>query len=251
MLTADDVPKLTDFGLAKRLDVEHGQTRTGSVMGTPGYMAPEQAEGRTGAIGPLSDVYGLGAVLYDMLVGRPPFRGDTPMKTLQQVIEHDPVAPRLLNPHVPRDLETICLKCLEKDSTKRYQSAGALADELQRFQRGEPIEARPISRVARVWRWCRRKPTIASLAAAAAASLLVALSASTIGYLQTSAALTKSRAAQQESDESFRDALDAVNNLYTRVSQDNAAKPTRHAATEGTASATGARLLSKVPGTAP
>lgn len=224
LLTPDGTPKITDFGLAKRLDRDSAQTRTGSVMGTPNYMAPEQAEGRTQTIGPLSDVYGLGAVLYDVLSGRPPFRGDTPVDTVRQVVETEPVRPRLLNPKVPRDLETICLKCLEKNPSQRYVTADSLADDLQRYLAGEPIEARPISATGRAWRWCRRKPWIASLSAASVVLFLIALAASTLGYLSTSAALSNSRAAEakaKKSEESakrsYLDALDAVNEFYGLV----------------------------------
>lgn len=163
LLTADGMPKITDFGLAKQFDVDAGQTRSGAILGTPSYMAPEQAEGRKEAIGPCSDVYGLGAILYEVVTGRPPFRGTTLLETLEQVRSRQPVPPRSLQPDLPRDLETICLKCLQKEPHRRYASALALADDLRRFRHGEPIHARPAGRAERLWRWCRRQPAVAAL----------------------------------------------------------------------------------------
>jgi len=158
----EETPKVTDFGLAKRLDetLGSGATKTGAVMGTPSYIAPEQASGRASKITPLADVYSLGAILYEMLTGRPPFKGDTPLDTVLQVIHDDPVAPSRLRPKLPRDLETICLKCLEKDPQHRYASAEALADDLGRFQRHEAIHARPQSSVVRGAKWAKRHPAI-------------------------------------------------------------------------------------------
>ncbi len=136
LFTAEDTPKITDFGLAKRIDSNEGQTESGQIIGSPSYMAPEQARGQSREVGPAADVYALGAILYEMLTGRPPFKGETPMETVQQVIDDDPVTPSRLVPRVPRDLETICLKCLHKDPVKRYGSAGALADDLSRYPAG-------------------------------------------------------------------------------------------------------------------
>jgi tRNA A-37 threonylcarbamoyl transferase component Bud32 len=154
LLAEDGTPKITDFGLAKKLD-EAGQTQSGAIMGTPSYMAPEQAGGNSKSIGPAVDVYALGALLYELLTGQPPFKADTPMDTLLLVLEREPVPVRQLNPKATRDLETICLKCLEKEPRRRYASAGALADELRRFLDGEPIKARPPGLLQRANRWVR------------------------------------------------------------------------------------------------
>ena len=168
LLTADGTPKVTDFGLARRLEVGSSLTLTGAAMGTPSYMAPEQAQGRARAIGPAVDVYALGAILYELLTGRPPFRADSASATVQQVLSEDPVPPSRLNPRVPRDLQTICLKCLQKDPPRRYATAAALADDLNRFLRDQPIAARPVGRPERVLRWVRRNPTATALIITAA-----------------------------------------------------------------------------------
>jgi WD40 repeat protein len=174
LLAEDGTLKITDFGLAKKLD-EASRTQTGQVMGTPSYMAPEQARGDSQAIGPLADVYALGAILYETLTGRPPFKGATSLDTLRQVIELDPVAIRQLQSGVPDDLETICHKCLQKDHRFRYASARELADELRRFQAGEPIQARPISRLRRAIKWARRRPTQAALVAVGVLGVVAAV----------------------------------------------------------------------------
>jgi WD40 repeat protein len=156
-------PKITDFGLAKVLEGQDGNTQTGAVMGTPSYMAPEQAEGRSREAGPAADVWALGAILYECLTGRPPFKGATPVETLVQVVTAEPVAPRQIEPSVPCDLETVCLKCLEKAPEKRYASARELAEDLERFRNGEPIRARPAGAAERLLRWARRRPAAAAL----------------------------------------------------------------------------------------
>ncbi len=188
-------PHITDFGLAKQLDrpqlpvlrssrvggsFPNAQlTLTGQVLGSPSFLPPEQASGKHGQVGPRTDVYALGAILYFLLTGRPPFAAETITDTLQEVLNQQPVAPRLLNRSVPRDLETICLKCLEKEPAKRYPSAQSLANELNRFLNGEPIHARPITAPDRFWRWCRRKP----VAAGSAVAILLSLGLGLAGVL--------------------------------------------------------------------
>ncbi len=159
------VPKITDFGLAKQVDDDSSQTRTGTILGTPSYMAPEQAGGKNREVGPLADVYALGAILYELLVGRPPFRAGNPIDTIRQVLEQEPVPPRQLEPRVPLDLETICLKCLEKDPARRFAGALALADDLRRFLEGDPIQARPTPAWEHAWKWARRRKAIVALLA--------------------------------------------------------------------------------------
>lgn len=177
LLTADGVPKLADFGLAKRLDSSApGLTGSESALGTPAYMAPEQAAGGSSAVGPAADVYGLGSILYAMLTGRAPFQGSTGLELLQKVVASDPVPPSRLQPGIPADLETICLKCLAKEPAGRYASAAELAADLNRFLEGRTIAARPVGAVGRVWRWARRNPAVAGLMSAVAA-LLVAVTA--------------------------------------------------------------------------
>jgi serine/threonine protein kinase len=162
---AGAVPKITDFGLAKRLEGDAKLTETGMVMGTPTYMAPEQAAGHVRQLGRPADVYALGAILYECLTGRPPLLGATALETLTQVLTDDPVPPRQLNRAVPRDLETICLKCLYKDPAKRYPTAGELADDLNRFLEDRPIQARPTTSWERAWKWGRRRPAAVILLA--------------------------------------------------------------------------------------
>jgi mono/diheme cytochrome c family protein len=166
MLTADGIPKIADFGLAKRLDVDADHTHTGEILGTPSYMAPEQAEGRKDQIGPATDVYALGTILYELLTGRPPFQGTSPLDSLRLVVAAEPLAPSRLTPSVPRDLEAICLKCLEKAPARRYGSALALADDLRRFLNGQPVAARHLGPAGRAWKWVRRHPQAVALGTA-------------------------------------------------------------------------------------
>src|SRR5262245_32005761 len=175
LLTADGTPKISDFGLARHLEGAAGLTQSGAAVGTPSYMAPEQAEGRSRDVGPAADTYALGAILYELLTGRPPFRAETAAETLRQVVSQDPVPPSRLNAAVPRDAETSCLKCLEKDPHKRYPIVAALAEEIQRFRRDEPIMARPVGPLERGLRWVRRKPTGAALVATALALIGLAI----------------------------------------------------------------------------
>ncbi len=173
LIAADGEPHLVDFGLAKREPTETSVTLEGRILGTPAYMAPEQARGESQSVDHRADLYSLGVVLFEMLTSERPFRGNL-SSLLRQVVEHDAPAPRTLNALVPRDLETICLKCLEKDPRSRYDSAALLADDLERFLDGRPIGARPVTGIARVWRWCVRSPLLATMVAVLG-SLLVAL----------------------------------------------------------------------------
>src|SRR5262249_23103600 len=168
------IPKITDFGLAKQVDVSQVQTQSGAIMGTPTYMAPEQAAGRIRDVGPHTDVYALGVILYEMLTGRVPFRGPTPMETLDQVRFRDPVPPSRLQPRVHRDLETICLKALAKEPDRRYVSALALADDLARFQAGDAIMARRDSVGRQVLRKVQRHPVKLAAVPALVAAIVVA-----------------------------------------------------------------------------
>jgi hypothetical protein len=165
LLTEEGTPKISDFGLAKHLEGTAGQTGSGDILGTPPYMAPEQAAGKAKAVGPAADVYALGAILYELLTGRPPFVGETSWDTVVQVLSADPIAPTRLQPKVPRDLETICMKCLRKEPVRRYPSAEALSEDLDRFLAQEPIQARPVGRWERAVKWIHRRPAVAGLLA--------------------------------------------------------------------------------------
>lgn len=197
LLSTDYSPKITDFGLVKLQDGSD-LTRTGDILGTPSYMAPEQTTGKPGSITSAVDVYGLGAILYEALAGRPPFKAETPALTVLQVQYEEPIAPRLLQPTVPGDLDTICLKCLRKEPEQRYASARELADDLQRFRVGEPILARPMGQWERALRWCRRKPLVAGLAAALVFVVLGGLATALWQWRQTVAALNQSEQAHNE-----------------------------------------------------
>jgi serine/threonine protein kinase len=199
LLTPDGVAKVADFGLAKRLETGEGLTRTGAVLGTPSYMAPEQARGDARAIGPTTDVWALGAILYRVLTGRPPFQAANPIQIVDQLLNAEPVAPRALQPEVPHDLETICLKCLQKDPARRYPTAGRLAGDLARFLANRPIEARPVGRVERTSKWIRRNKVLAASAAAVALSLI----------LGTTISLLKYREAKANADQADENALRA------------------------------------------
>jgi hypothetical protein len=189
LIDADDVPHLTDFGLAKTVGSVRNLTQTGDIMGTPAYMAPEQASGRHDQIGPHTDVYALGAILYELLTGQPPFSAHNPMATLLKVMEAEPVAPRTRNSAIPPDLETICLKCLEKAAQRRYHSARDLAEDLDRFLRREPIHARPASMVRKAANWMRRRPG----ALTAATALLLFGLISSVFYLAEENAFLRAR----------------------------------------------------------
>jgi serine/threonine-protein kinase len=219
--------KIADFGLAKQLDTGAGQTLSGAVLGTPAYMAPEQAGGNTAGVGTAADIHALGVLLYEMLTGRPPFNGATLAEVLEQVRTAEPVPPRRLQPTVPRDLETICLKCLQKEPQRRYASAAALAEDLQCFAVGRPIRARPVGRVERGWRWCRRHPGVACLTAA----LFLAVGggfAAVLGYwwqaeADRQTAQWQRAEAERQRDraaDNFRLARETVDRYCTFVSED-------------------------------
>ncbi len=235
------VPKITDFGLAKTLEGDSIQTREGAIMGTPSYMAPEQAMGKTSEIGPAADIYGLGAILYDIITGIPPFRGETVMDTITQVIHKEPVHPIRINTKLPADIGTICLKCLEKDPKKRYATAGALAEDLRRYLVGEPILARPTSIYEYAWKWARRKPAIAALILM---TFFMILGISVGGYILAGRekiradenlrlkeeAVSERNIAQQQklqAERNFQDALAAVDQMLTKVGKNRLAHEPR------------------------
>jgi WD40 repeat protein len=182
LLASDGTPKITDFGLARQIDNDSGETQAGAIMGTPSYMAPEQASGRTHDAGPAADIYALGAILYECLTGQPPFKGSTLVETLDQVRTQEPVPPSRLRQGVPRDLETICLKCLHKEPEQRYASAAELADDLLRWRHGEPIRARPVSSVERAVKWVCRNLVPTAAAVAVVLALVVGATVSYLGY---------------------------------------------------------------------
>lgn len=216
ILIADDgTPKVTDFGLAKRSDQDNGMTGTGMALGTPSYMPPEQAAGINEQVGPQSDVYSLGATLYALVTGRAPFQAASAIETLRQVIESEPISPRGLNPAVPRDLETICLKALRKDATKRYASANDLALDLGRFIRNEPILARPVGVSERVLRWCQRNRALATAIAGIAVTLMVGSVVSTFLAIRANdfagRVAAESQKVRNASEETKKEAVKARN----------------------------------------
>lgn len=254
LIDADDQPHVTDFGLAKQIKADSGLTMTGQVVGTPSYMAPEQALGKTDEINTRSDVYSLGAVLYCALTGRPPFQAASMYETIQQVVNDDPVPPRQLNSAIDKDLETICQKALEKSPSERYESCDAFRKDLERWLENRPIKARPVSAWERGWRWCRRNPVVAVLATSVCFLMLAAttgaIAAATIvaarnEALQTqwqraedNAALAEKRAVQasdeanraraaeaesekerRRAEENLRSAREAVDSFFTKVSE--------------------------------
>jgi hypothetical protein len=205
------IPKVTDFGLAKRLEDTSHQTHSGDILGTPSYMAPEQAAGQASSVGPGADIYALGAILYEMLTGRPPFKGASAIETIQQVLNEDPVPPGRLRSRLPKDLELICLKCLEKDPRRRYATALDLAADLRRHLNGETVHARAAPALERMWRWARRNPVPTGL-------LLAITIGAGVGFWQLSA-LSKSliRSSALEGAVQQSETMDELNKYYDRV----------------------------------
>ncbi len=206
LLDAEGQPHVTDFGLAKRIEGGAGQTQSGAIVGTPNYMAPEQAAGKNRGLTTSADVYALGAILYELLTGRPPFKAATMLDTLVQVLHNEPKPPRQLEPKSPRDLETICLKCLRKEPNQRYASAAALADDLQRYIDGQPIKGRSVRLVERAWRWGRRNPGWAAMLATTFGLLLAIVVVWIMRTWELDAALRESDAAGKRAEEGERHA---------------------------------------------
>jgi tetratricopeptide (TPR) repeat protein/peroxiredoxin/predicted Ser/Thr protein kinase len=222
LLDAQGEPHVTDFGLAKHLGGE-GTTQSGAVLGTPGYMAPEQAAGRRD-VSVAADVHGLGAVLYELLTGRPPFEAESPLETMLQVLDRDPARPRAHNPAVPGDLETICLKCLRKEPARRYGSAAALADDLDRFLHGEPVQARRASVIERTAKWARRRPAAAALVGVIALAVVALVAGVWWHAAQLGKALVQAKGSAAEAKEereraaaAFQKSLEAVDDLLLNI----------------------------------
>ncbi len=228
LLTSGGEPKISDFGLVKRLEDDAGQTQSGSILGTPSYMAPEQAEGKIKELGPRCDIYALGGVLYELMTGRPPFRAASILDTLQQVRTEDPIPPSQFQPRLPRDLETICLKCLQKDPAKRYATAAALGEDLRRFLAGEPILARPVSRAEWLWRWCWRNPRVAALGGLVVILVVAWAATSTLLYRLARAnerkALANAASASQNASLARHNAQEALSNAQEALANAELAK---------------------------
>jgi tetratricopeptide (TPR) repeat protein/tRNA A-37 threonylcarbamoyl transferase component Bud32 len=213
-------PQVTDFGLARRVDGDPDLTQSGAILGTPSYMAPEQADGKRGSVTVATDVYGLGAVLYALLAGRPPFRGDSALETLAHVKDDAIEPPSRHGRRIDRDLETICLKCLEKEPARRYGSAEAVAEDLDRWLAGEPIQARPAGHLERAWRWCRRNPAVAALTGAVTMLLVAAVAGLAISNRTIARERDEARRQRQRSDRHAERARRAVDQMYTRFAED-------------------------------
>jgi serine/threonine-protein kinase len=220
LVTADGVPKITDFGLAK-LIIGGGdlRTQTGELLGTPSYMAPEQAASRHQMIGAATDIYALGAILYELLCGRPPFRAESPLETMRQVLSDEPIAPSRLRPRLPADLETICLKCLRKEPAQRYPDALEVADDLRRFLDGRPILARRTSTLEWAWRWCKRNRVVAALLAVVLGLTVALAVGSTAAALRLKRSRDEARLQRNLAEANLREARQAVDDSFTKVSE--------------------------------
>ncbi len=224
LIDSEGHPHVTDFGLAKRIHDDVEMTASGAILGTPAYMSPEQAAGRRGTVTTATDVYGLGSILYALLTGKGPFGGDSLADTLQAVKERPPESPRTVNGHVPRDLETICLKCLAKDPRRRYASAQALADDLRCWLDSRPISARRVSPVERTWLWCKRQPVVAGLAAAVTLAVIGGFAGIFAVQAQSNrvlkAALNRESLALKDANAQSFQAEEAIESFYSGISQD-------------------------------
>lgn len=216
LMEADGEPKIADFGLVKNMGSDSQNTETGDIIGTPSYMSPEQASGMVKSIGPATDIYALGAILYECLTGRPPFQTPDGMQTLMLVIAGEPVPPSKLVPRLPKDLNTICMKCLEKQPGRRYVTAQALADDLGRFLEGGSIIARPVGRVEKTWKWCRRRPAWAALILVGLLSLI----GFTVGFFWLTKAYADLSAKAKESDEGLKLTSAALSQFTNSFSRD-------------------------------
>ncbi|MFT3878241.1 MAG: serine/threonine-protein kinase [Gemmatales bacterium] len=216
LMETDGEPKIADFGLVKNMGSDSQNTETGDIIGTPSYMSPEQASGMVKSIGPATDIYALGAILYECLTGRPPFQTPDGMQTLMLVITGEPVPPSKLVPKLPRDLNTICMKCLEKQPGRRYVTAQALADDLGRFLEGESIIARPVGRVEKTWKWCRRRPAWAALILVGLLSLI----GFTAGFFWLTKAYADLSAKKNEADEGLKLTSAALSQFTNSFSRD-------------------------------
>ena len=222
LLDAQGQPHVTDFGLAKIVHADSTLTLSQAALGTPSYMAPEQASGGSNQVTTAADVYSLGAILYELLTGRPLFQAETPLQAIQQVLEREPERPSRINYRVDRDLETICLKCLQKETRRRYESAAALADDLERWLASEPIQARPVGWIERRWLWCRRKPALAALVAALV--LTVVVGSSMAGWRIAAARQQERLARQKEKLETYASSIAQADKFIQEGSPDRAMK---------------------------